>query len=64
MVRRALRSARRLDNGMPVKYMQDRPIEGGDYLADFIIRTRGKQLERFDISTAQAGLAERLIELL
>ncbi len=60
MVRRALRSARRCWSAMPVKLILERPREGGDFLADFILRTGGKDLPRCDLSTRQSARAERL----
>ncbi|MGA2373270.1 MAG: hypothetical protein ABSG11_21630 [Candidatus Korobacteraceae bacterium] len=60
LVRRALRSARRCPSAMPVKLILERPREGGDFLADFILRTSGKELPRCDLSTRQSARAETL----
>ena len=50
MVRCALRSARRRPSAMPVKLILERPRQGGDFLADFILRTSGRDLQRSDLS--------------
>jgi hypothetical protein len=63
MVRRALRSARRCPSAMPVKLMLERPRQGGDFLADFILRTSGRDLQRSDLSTIQSARAKRLESL-
>jgi hypothetical protein len=60
LVRRALRSARRCQSAMPVKLILERPREGGDFLAGFILRTSGKDLECCDTSTVQSERAQRL----
>jgi hypothetical protein len=60
MVRKALRSARRNPSGMPPKLIVERPRQGGDYLAEVILRTNGKTLRRFDLSTTQSDRAQRL----
>jgi hypothetical protein len=60
LVRRALRSARRCWSAPPVRLILDRPQEGAAFLADFILRTAGKDLPRCDLSTRQSARAERL----
>src|ERR1700757_2154859 len=63
MVRCALRSARRCPSAMPVKLVLERPLQGGDFLAAFILRTSGRDLPRSDLSTIQSVRAERLESL-
>jgi hypothetical protein len=63
MVRSALRSARRCPSAMPVKLILERPRQGGDFLADFVLRTSGRDLRRCDLSTIQSDRAERLESL-
>jgi hypothetical protein len=64
LVRRALRSARRCPSAMPVKLILERPRQGGDFLADFILKTQGKNLEMCDLSSVQSDRAERLNDML
>jgi hypothetical protein len=60
MVRSALRSVRRGYAEMSVKGILDNPRQGGDCLADFIVKTRGRELRRFDLSTVMAERTERI----
>jgi hypothetical protein len=63
MVRSALRSARRCPSAMPVKLILERPCQGGDFLADFILRTSGRDLRMCDLSSVQSDRAGRLDSL-
>ncbi len=48
---------------MPVKLILERPRQGGDFLAAFILRTSGRDLQCSDLSTIQSARAERLESL-
>ena len=48
---------------MPVKLILEKPREGGDSLADFIVRTQGKNLGRCDASNVHSKRAELLNSL-
>jgi hypothetical protein len=61
--RAALRSARRGYAPMTVKGILESPRQGGDSLADFIVRTRKKDLRHCDLSTVLSDRAERLLSL-
>jgi hypothetical protein len=63
LVRRALRSARRCASAMPVKLILERPRQGGDFFADFIVRTQSTDLRMCDLSSVQSDRAERLNSL-
>jgi hypothetical protein len=54
MVRAALLSARRGSVPMTVKGILESPREGGDFLADFIVRARGKDLRHCDLISRQS----------
>jgi hypothetical protein len=48
---------------MTVKGIPESPRQGGDFLTDFIVRTRDKDLRHCDLSTALSARAERLLSL-
>lgn len=60
MVRAALRSVRRGRTEATIRFILENPQQGGDCLADFIIRTRSHLLQRFDLSTVLSDRATRL----
>lgn len=45
---------------MTVKGILESLRQGGDYLADFIVRTRNKDLRHCDLSTVLSARVERL----
>jgi hypothetical protein len=61
--RAALRSTRHGYAPMTVKGILESPRQGGDCLADFIVRTRDKELRHCDLSTVLSDRAERLLSL-
>ena len=60
MVRSALRSVRRGYAQMGVRTILERPREGADCLAAFLVRTRGDQFGHFDLSTVLSDRAQRI----
>lgn len=61
MVRHALRSIRRgRAKIIGIRSLLENPDEGADFLAGFLLKTRGDQFRYFDISTVSAEKAERL----